>query len=856
MGTPYRLGGFEFDARARRVSRGGELLPVGARAFDLLMALIERRDRVVGKDELMSVVWPAVVVEENNLTVQISTLRKLLGPGLIATVPGRGYRFTGELEGDADRAAAAVPAASSSAAAEGTVLPRPAGAVDHGARLQDNLPAVLPPLIGRDDDLRALTALVARHRLVTLSGAGGIGKSTLARCLLAGQGLAYAHGGCWVDLAPLTDAARLPATLASALGLALGRGEPQAALADALAPLGLLLVLDNAEQVAEGVAVLVQALLDKAPSLHVLVTSQLPLRLPHEHLYRLGPLALTAPGAPAAEAAACGAVALFTARAQALQRPFVLDERNVGVVAQLCRALDGNPLAIELAAARLPLLGLAGVADALGERLRLLRAVTPGSVQRHQSVRAALAWSCSLLAPREQIAFSRLAVFAAAAELGPLQAVLADDAGSDNDNDSALPDGWAVIDALAELVDRSLVAVTADEPPRYRLLESPRALAREQLDAGGEGQRLRHRHAEVMAALAERQMLPGRADADADDLRTAFAWACTHDTGCALILGAWLARRAKQGSMAEQAVMREALEGLLAQPAAAVAGSRSAWARSWLGLLLCDSHPDAAAAHAAAAAAWFAGHGGDRMAQYVALCHQALAQARADPPSALRALDALLPLQSADWPPTVLATGAGAEAKVAYFAGDAARARAALQRQVALGEVSGSRHHAELANLVMVERSAGNVARALSLGLSLVAQLRGTREERSLHYARLNLAGAAIQSKDWALAGSVITDAWPAVHRFGLYQSWLNRLVEFAQGRARVRDVQRLAHAWLALGTEGQVPIDAADTASMEAALARAQQGTAPEERERLRHEGLALTSDTVLALALSPADD
>lgn len=847
MGKTYKIGELEFQAQGRRVLRSGQAQPIGARAFDLLMALVEHRDRVVTKDQLLSWVWPGLVVEENNLTVQISALRKVLGPGLISTVPGRGYRFAGELDGDAERAAAWVAAAP----------PAADGGSPDPTRLKHNLPAVLPPLIGRSADLLALEALVGGHRLVTLLGAGGIGKTTLARGLLAAQWPAYPHGGCWVDLAPLPDGAGLPATLAAAMGVSLGRGEPQAALAETLAPLCLLLVIDNAEHLAHDVAALVQTLLTRVPGLHVLVTSQVPLRLPEEQLFRLGPLALPSPRADAADAASYGAVALFVTRAQAVQRSFLLDDGNVEAVVRLCQALDGNPLAIELAAARLPLLGLARLAEALDQRLRLLRATSPATPVRQQSVLAALEWSYGLLAPREQGAFCRLAVFAGAAELGWIQAVLADDVGASSP--TGLDDGWAVIDALAELVDRSLVAVTSDEPPRYRLLESPRALAREKLQQGGESERMCRRHAQVMAAHAERLMQKRLVDADADDLDAAFAWARgqsdAHDLGCALVIGARLARSTKNDSMLGQNRLRGELETLLANPAAAVAGSRAAWAHSALGFLLCDSHPTVAAGHAATAADWFAAHG-ERTAQYLALCHQALALARLDPASAQRALDHLLALQAPDWPLLLLATGAGAEAKVAFFAGDSARARAALQRQVALRAASGARHYGELANLVMVERAAGHVERALALGLSLVEQLQGTRAERSLNYARLNLAAAAIESRNWTVAHAVIRDGWPAARRFGLYASWLSRLVELAFGQGRLRAAQRLAHAWGAMICEGQVPTDDEDRAGVETLLARAQLESAPDECERLRIEGLALNSETAFELALAQVDD
>lgn len=212
----------------------------------------------------------------------------------------------------------------------------------------------------------------------------------------------------------------------------------------------------------------------------------------------------------------------------------------------------------------------------------------------------------------------------------------------------------------------------------------------------------------------------------------------------------------------------------------------------------------------------------------------------------------MLALQSPDWPALTLACGAGAEAKVAFFAGDATRSRAALHRQVALQEAAGAQHFGDLANLVMLERKAGHVERAVTLGLSLVERLRGTRAERSLNYARLNLAGAAIQAQNMTLARSVITDAWPAAARFGLYQSWLYRLYELARAEGRSRAAVCFAQARLALADEGQVPADADDRRILQTELDQAAERWPADECERLRCDGLALTHDTALALALA----
>ena len=473
ISTKLEFGNVEVHPEQRELLVGGAHAKLGARAFDVLLALIERRHRVVSKNELLDIVWPGLVVEENNLQVHISALRKALGAQAIATVPGRGYRFT----------------LSARPADEPGRIPPAAAAPKPGIRAGSLL-----PLFGRDDDLRALLALVSSHRLVTVTGPGGIGKTALARALVQVKPTMFEDGIFLVELAAVSDTSLVATVVAGALAIELGNQPAADAIAQALSTSRRLVVLDNCEHLLQPVAALVNALLPLAPDVHWLATSQEPLKIAGEQVLRLDALSL-----PAAEtldaAASAGAIALFEARAKAADPRFVLDAKNVEAVVGICRDLDGIALAIELAAARVSVLGVDGLRRRLGERLRVLTGGARLALPRHQTLRAALEWSHSLLTPGQQVVFRRLGVFAGSFSLDAAQHVAAD----------ADIDRWAVLDDLSALIDKSLVVVLPDATaePRYRLLETMRQFALDRLAAAGDGDAARTRHLEEFVALAD-----------------------------------------------------------------------------------------------------------------------------------------------------------------------------------------------------------------------------------------------------------------------------------------------------------------------------------------------------------------
>jgi DNA-binding winged helix-turn-helix (wHTH) protein len=261
-----RFGAFELDLRERVLRRHGTALPLRSRPFDLLAALVARAGQLISKDELLDLAWPGVVVEENNLQVQVSVLRKLLGPDSIVTVPGRGYRF---------------------------VLPVDTAATSEGAgRSAGKLPPVPPALIGRDEDIAALCLLVSRERLVTVHGPGGIGKTRLAQTVAHAIAVEFGGQVTWVDLSPIVEPALLDGHVCAALDAVVAPGQSTLdAIVEQLGPARQILVFDNLEHLVAAAAELVATLLDRLPALHIVVTSQAPLRNSGEHIYRLDPLA-------------------------------------------------------------------------------------------------------------------------------------------------------------------------------------------------------------------------------------------------------------------------------------------------------------------------------------------------------------------------------------------------------------------------------------------------------------------------------------------------------------------------------------------------------------------------------------
>jgi predicted ATPase len=732
---PDRLhfGRFELQPLERRLLVDGVAASLGARAFDVLLVLAERMGALVSRNELIDRVWSGVVVEENNLNVQVHALRRVLGDDVVVRVPGRGYRLVVAVE--------------------------PAQARDEHVAPRTRLPQPDTPIVGRETELAALVALVKAHRLVSVTGAGGIGKTRLVQALMQKQIAAYRHGVCWVDLGPVLDASALCSILAAALDLRGASTDSLTSLAREAAGLELLVALDNAEHLAHGVAETVQVLLELAPGLRFLVTSQVPIRLAMERVLHLGPLAWPSEATSAAQAMAFGAVALFAERARAADSRFVLGEPQMPVVVELCRRLDGLPLAIELAAARAPALGLEPLLRALSGRLHLLTANRNSRApSRQQTLRAALEWSHGLLDEHAQRVFLRLAVVAGSASLNLVQNLASDESPRDG------LDHWAVLDALDQLVQRSMVEAAGDGPggatlaPRYRLLESPRALALERMAASGEEQSLRRRHAQAVREefeRAEQAVSDGMVrfddwsrdgERDLANARQALDWATTiGDTELILALLVALLQRLPPALEGESQRLAMRCRDLLQQSPQL---DPQLVQRAWfvIGSVIGAAQRQVsyeAALRALDLARHLHGCAADSYTLYRSLCQAAWGAAWLKQPARADALmQEALGLEDPQWPPGRLYFAPQAAAMIATEKGEPAVALAHYRRALELGLQAGNCSVNVQANICNLELMAGDAAAAAKTGRCLVATLAGLRSEVELAVARINLAAA------------------------------------------------------------------------------------------------------------------
>ena len=844
--TRHRFGHnpeFELLVRERLLLKDGEAVALGSRSLDVLIALVERAGQVVSRRHLMELVWPETPVEDNNLNVQVCALRKVLGGRLIATIPGRGYSFTPLLNSGGQ--------------------PRTADAF---TRLRTHLPATLAPMFGRQADLAELDALLSTHRLVTLLGPGGIGKTLLAQHLLRRHEARFRHGGCLVELSGLQDPSAIPAAIASAMQIQLNGGTALNGLASAMEPLDIMVVLDNAEHLVDAVAQVAHALHNASPALRLVVTSQAPLQLAAERIHRIGPLSVPEAPTTAADALQHGAIALLVDRAQAVDSRFALTDDAVQPAIDLCRNLDGLPLAIELAAWRAPTLGVRRLVESLHEPLKVLTGSGRGKPHRLQTLRNALDWSHGLLDSHAQAVFRRLSVLVGSGDLQLVQ-----DVACDRDDDGPI-DEWVVLDALTTLVGRSLVAVVPapDGLPRYRLLEMPRAYAREKLAIAGEVEAVERRHASAVSrrfaeAYAERfgaHINVGdwveRLYPEVDNGQAALAWARRNDEpdfGVALLPGLIRATPREERTKAAETVTLCSNFAARAAP-----GPHALWTLLEAASLatIVDLKQSCALADAAIAlGTQCAEQLPDERWHHRALCQRALAHLiGGETQRGLADLDAARRLEKPSWPAPFYLLRSLAEIWLADRNGDGeASYRAALQR-AQLSREAGTPEWTNTQSLVSCALSAGRPEDAVRHGLDGLRQLEGTRHIGDLCDIRIQLVGALIQCRRLDEAREHSRAVWPFAVRISRQDALADYLSLLAALEGRPVDAARLLGYANKLCRDQQAPRAGNEQAAVRQTLDILTIALGKDELEASMKAGESMSASELTSVAFRDAPD
>ncbi|WP_109476296.1 winged helix-turn-helix domain-containing protein [Paraburkholderia sp. C35] len=519
----FLFGPFRLVPAQHLLLNGDVRVPLDSRTFEILIALVEHAGEPLTWQALMSRAWPETPVDEANLKVQMATLRRVLDEGedgqrYIATIGEKGYQFVAPLERRA--------------------LPIEETSAEHSVHVAHNIPAALARPIGRSATTRALTEQMARVRLLTVTGPGGIGKTTVALDVARAMVEAARHDVWFVDLSTLSNADVVPQAVANAVGLA-----AQHHITSALATYfrfrnrPQLVVLDNCDHVSKGAAATAQRLLAMSPRMQVLATNRKPLQNAGEHLYRLQPLdsAVKSANLTAQQALQYPAIKLFVERASATRKNFQLTDESAPVIADICQRVGGIALAIELVATHVGTCGVHDLQRLLDDRMRPLNSDRRGTRSHHRTMSVLLDWSHQLLTEVERIVLRRLGIFAGVFVLDAVVAIVADE-----EMQTA-----GVVEAMKTLVAKSMVSAEAvGAITRYRLLDTTRDYARRKLADADEAALLAHRHAAHFCGMYTQAEDQWNEPPDAawlenhvraiDDVRIALNWAFSAEGEAAL----------------------------------------------------------------------------------------------------------------------------------------------------------------------------------------------------------------------------------------------------------------------------------------------------------------------------------
>ncbi|AYG59978.1 ATP-binding protein [Rhizobium jaguaris] len=476
--------GYLFDRFCFYPGRGallenGKEVKLGGRAVKVLATLVERSGEVISKEEIIRAVWPSTFVDEGNLRVHIAALRKALGQDrentqFISNIVGRGYQFTGRV----------------------SKVRGPVSANAIQLRLpdqlsNDTLPAPLARIVGRAEAIDGIVQLVSRQRLVTIVGAGGIGKTTIALAAAQRLSASFNDGVFFIDLAAVSDAGLVPFAVAAELNISAEAANPIGSLVAHVRQHHALIILDNCEHVIGGAAELVEGLLRGAKGLRIIATSHERLRTEGEWLYRLSPLEVpkAADDLLLEEAISYPSVELFVERATSDNPAMTIGEADVPFIVEICRKLDGIPLAIEIAAARVEVFGIAGLLENLEDRLDVQNGGRRTAVDRHRTIRSMLDWSYEILDADERVVLRRLSVFAGSFSMDAAVQVAA----------CEMLTPQAVMEGVSGLVRKSLLySSMGPKTVSYRFLESTKLYGREKLADMSETSRSKRLHVEYV----------------------------------------------------------------------------------------------------------------------------------------------------------------------------------------------------------------------------------------------------------------------------------------------------------------------------------------------------------------------
>lgn len=840
MSALYELGPFRLDTKTGVLSKGGAPVALGSRAVAVLTKLVERSNEFVQKGAIMDAAWPGVVVEESNLAVQISAIRRVLadapgGERWIETLARRGYRFVGPV----------------------TEVPSDSQQGAWSRNKRSNLPEPLTSFIGRERELVEIKRLLPGKRLVTLVGIGGIGKTRLALQVAAEVMDAYRDGVWLVELGSISDSSLVATSVAQVLGVQERAGTPLTdTLCAHLKARQLLLILDNCEHLLDACATLADAVLRSAAEPTIMATSRESLHVAGEQTYTLQSLSLPERSTDAEAVGRSEAAQLFVERVQRQLPDFALTAARAPAVAELCIHLDGIPLALELAAARIRSLSIEQVNARLNDRFKLLTGGTRTALPRQQTLRATFDWSFDLLGDPERVVLRRLAIFAGGFTLEAASAVAAD----------AALDEYAVIDLLSQLVARSLVvADTNDAGARFRLLETTRTYALEKLAEAKEINAIQRRHAQYFRERFERAYddwlrmpdvdwravyLPER-----DNVRATLDWALGADGDPAIAVALAGASGPVWTSLSLFCEGRQRLEAAVARVGAQTPESDQAQLWLWRGMLWRDAAPNQAeAAFERALDLYCRLGGGLGLGHLLAELGVQLAVIGRHEQAASVLAEAFAMLECAGVP-KALARYFEGSGFLKLLTNDVTSARTHFEKALLLYRSAGAEFAVlvTLLNLADVTWALGDLDAALAACIDAVASLRKSPLARKYHLgtALTNLAGVHTERGELVEALAVAEEGLPLREEAG--QAWiaLDHLALRAALAGKLANAVRLAgfadSTYKAKATSRQ-PTEARARERLQTLL---HEKLAPDELEHLLAEGAKMHEDEACRLAL-----